>query len=46
MSIVLATVSFCILVGLETVQNRVRQREYAAETNEDDQGAVRQMRRH
>ncbi|RLT08108.1 MAG: sulfate ABC transporter permease subunit [Planctomycetota bacterium] len=46
MSIVLATVSFCILVGLETIQNSVRRREYAAEAKEDGQGPIRQMRRH
>lgn len=46
MSVVLAGVSFIVLVGLELLQKRVRRREYASEDLSPDSGKIRPTRRH
>lgn len=46
MSIALAAISFLLLVGLELIQKRERNQEFAAEVPEGAPGKIRQARRH
>lgn len=46
MSVVLASISFLILIGLELLQKRVHRREYANEESTSETGTIRPTRRH
>jgi sulfate transport system permease protein len=46
MSVVLASVSFVILIGLELVQNSVRNRQFADDSADTAAGPIRPTRRH